>query len=83
VSRGPTNGWRSGSDPIQRWLRVVTAITCLGVFVYLAVNGGGADRVATATLALGSVLVLLGYEGIVRLPVIGRNDDDRREKEDP
>lgn len=61
-------GWKDGNDPIQRWLRVVTAVTCLGVFVYLAVLGEGADKVATATLALGSLLVLLGYEGVLRLP---------------
>lgn len=71
MARGPTNGWRTGTDPIQRWLRILTAVTCLGVFVYLAVFGqGGADRLATATLALGAVLVLLGYEGILKLPTI-------------
>lgn len=67
-----TNGWRSGQDPIQRWLRILTALVCLGVFVYLAVAGmGGADRVVVIALALGAVLVLLGYEGILKLPIIG------------
>ena len=74
------NGWRSGSDPIQRWLRVVTTLVVLGVFVYLAVNETrGADGVVISALAIGSVLVLLGYEGIVRLPFIDRRDEHHDE----
>jgi hypothetical protein len=50
----------------------VTTIVVLGVFVYLAVSQvGGADRVVVIALALGAVLVLLGYEGILKLPIIG------------
>lgn len=74
----PTNGWRQGRDPIQRWLRVVTTVVVLGVFVYLAL---GEERdVPVLALALGAVLVLLGYEGVVRLPFIDikyKKDDDR------
>jgi hypothetical protein len=71
------NGWRTGRDPIQRWLRVITTVVVLGVFTYLAVAPDrGADGVMVAALALGAVLLLLGYEGVVRLPLIGKDDDD-------
>lgn len=72
----PQNGWKTGSDPVQRALRVVTAIVLLGVFVYLSVDNRGIDTLPTAGLALGAVMILLGYEGLVRLPGIGRKDDD-------
>lgn len=72
------NGWRNGRDPIQRWLRVVTTLVVLGVFVYLSITPDRrADGVVVIALALGAVLLLLGYEGAVRLPIIGkRNDED-------
>lgn len=71
------NGWRSGKDPIQRWLRIVTAIVALGVFVLLAVNDDkGSDDLVVITLALGSLLLLLGYESVIRIPVIGRGKED-------
>jgi len=84
LTRGrSTNGWRSGRDPIQRWLRILTALTCLGVFVYLAVVGaGGADRVVVIALALGAVLVLLGYEGVLKLPIIGAESSSAPAEED-
>jgi len=75
-----TNGWRLGYDPLQRALRIITTVVVLGVFVFLAVDpdrrSSGADF-PTLALAIGSVLVLLGYEGVVRLPMIG-NDAPRR-----
>jgi hypothetical protein len=75
----PTNGWRKGYDPIQRWLRVLTTLVVLGVFVYLVVGDPRPDRdLPTLALALGAVLVLLGYEGVVRLPFLSGKD----EKED-
>jgi amino acid permease len=71
-----TNGWRSGYDPIQRWLRIITTIVVLGVFVYLsAIDQNRVDSwIVVIALALGAVLLLLGYEGVVRLPMIGRSD---------
>ena len=74
----PKNGWREGRDPIQRWLRVVTTVVVLGVFVWLAVidERRHGDDVLVLALALGAVLVLLGYEGVVRLPYIGGNRKD-------
>lgn len=69
-----TNGWRDGSDPIQRWLRVVTTVTVLGVFVWIALGEDRNNDILVLALALGALLVLLGYEGIVRLPYIGRDD---------
>ena len=73
------NGWRQGFDPIQRWLRVLTTLVVLGVFVYLVVGDARPDRdLPTLALALGAVLMLLGYEGVVRLPFLGgaREEDD-------
>lgn len=70
------NGWRRGRDPVQRWLRAVTVIVLVGVFVYWSLGDDPADRIVIMALALGAVLVLLGYEGIIRLPYIGRDKDD-------
>lgn len=71
------NGWREGHDPAQRWLRIVSGIVMLTVFVILAVDPNrGADDIPTLALALGALLILLGYEGLVRLPGITRKDDD-------
>ena len=72
-----TNGWRHGRDPVQRWLRIVTTVVVLGVFVYLAIGESNHEDIVVLALALGSVLVLLGYEGVVRLPFLDRKDDDR------
>jgi len=72
--RQPTNGWKDGSDPIQRWLRVVTVVVVLGVFVYISIGDSRRDDILVLALAIGSLLVLLGYEGAVRLPYIGRDD---------
>ncbi|HSW42693.1 MAG TPA: hypothetical protein VLM76_09315 [Patescibacteria group bacterium] len=66
------NGWRGGHDPIQRWLRAVTAVACLVVFVWLAVDPARRDW-PTLTIALGALLILLGYEAIVRLPWLGQS----------
>jgi len=73
-----SNGWRAGYDPVQRWLRVLTVLVVLGVFVYLAVGDDQPTRdLPTLALALGAVLMLLGYEGVVRLPFLqGKDDDD-------
>lgn len=81
-----TDGWKGGRDPIQRWLRVVTTITVLGVFVYLAINQTDPDRrgtevLVTLALALGAVLTLLGYERLIRLPMIGRQEDEERDRD--
>jgi hypothetical protein len=82
----PTNGWRSGRDPVQRWLRVVTTIVVLGVFVYLSITlpstpiqTHAAEIVVVIALALGATLVLLGYEGLVKLPIIGRKESGDNE----
>ena len=71
----PSNRWRQGYDPIQRWLRVVTVLVVLGTFVYVIVTDqDGMRDVPTLALALGAILILLGYEGVVRLPFLS---DDR------
>ena len=71
-----TNGWRDGTDPIQRWLRVVTTVVVLSVFVWIAVGDSRHDDVLVLALALGALLMLLGYEGVVRLPYIGKDNDE-------
>jgi hypothetical protein len=68
----PTNGWRSGRDPVQRWLRVVTVLVCLAVFTYLSVVRQTVDVVPTLALALGALLLLLGYESAIRIPGLSR-----------
>ena len=72
----PTNGWRSGRDPVQRWLRVVSVLVCLSVFAYLAVGQHTVDAVPTLALALGALLLLLGYESAIRIPGISRDTRD-------
>jgi len=68
-----TNGWRDGRDPAQRVLRVITVIVCLVVFAYLAIDPDrNLDTTPALALAIGAVMVLLGYEGVIRLPFIGR-----------
>lgn len=70
------NGWRQGRDPVQRLLRILTVLVCLGTFVYLIVDPTrSVDDWPTIALALGAALVLLGYEGIVRLPFLGKPDN--------
>jgi hypothetical protein len=70
------NGWREGRDPVQRLLRILTVLVCLGTFVYLIVDPSrSVDDWPTIALALGAALVLLGYEGIVRLPFLGKPDN--------
>lgn len=71
---GRDNGWRMGKDPIQRWLRIIASIVCLVVFAWLALDPSRRDW-PTLTIALGALLVLLGYEAIVRLPYLGRPDN--------
>jgi len=70
----PDNGWRSGRDPIQRWLRIIASVICLIVFAWLALDPSRRDW-PTLTISLGALLVLLGYEAIVRLPYLGRSDN--------
>lgn len=67
--------WRSGTDPIQRWLRIISTVVCLVVFIVLELQGDKeADDLAAISFAFGGLLVLLGYEGIVRIPGISRGD---------
>jgi hypothetical protein len=49
-------------------------MVCLAVFAWLAIDPARRDW-PTLTIALGAVLVLLGYEAIVRLPYLGRPDN--------
>jgi hypothetical protein len=70
------NGWRHGHDPVQRWLRIVSVIVMLVIAVYLTIAPStGTDRLVIITLALGALLVLLGYESIVHLPGLSKKDD--------
>ena len=71
------NGWREGYDPAQRLLRVAAAIAALIVFVALSVDPDRhVDDLGAIALAAGVLLVLMCYEGVIRVPLIGRRDDD-------
>lgn len=75
----PSNGWREGRDPILRWLRIGATVAFVVVAVVVALDR---DREASTFipalgLMLGAVLILLGYASIIRLPYIGRDDDDK------
>jgi hypothetical protein len=78
---GPSNGWRSGTDPILRWLRTGTVIAFVIVFVVVALDRDRdtAHVLAVLGIVVGSVLILLGYQSVVRLPVIGRDDEEEDE----
>lgn len=81
---GGGNGWRTGRDPILRWLRAGTVVAFVAVFVIVSMDHNR-DTTAVLTilgLAGGAVLILLGYQGVVSLPVIGRRDDEDRKGED-
>jgi hypothetical protein len=67
TTKPKSNGWKNGYDPALRILRIVTAVTVLAVFVILALDPTG-DDLGTLALAVGTVLILLGYESVVRLP---------------
>jgi hypothetical protein len=73
------NGWREGYDPALRLLRIIAALTGLAVFAILALEREDPD-LGTLALAVGAVLVLLGYESVVRLPWLSI---ERRERPDP
>jgi hypothetical protein len=80
ADRGP--GWQSGRDPVQRWLRIVSAAVFLGLSAYLLADGrGGATPLPAAGIAVGTLLILLGYERLIRLPGIGRDPKDEKEGE--
>ena len=71
------NGWREGHDPAQRWLRIVSGVVMLTVFVVIAVDPArNTDDIPTLGLALGALLILLGYEGLVRLPGVTKGKDE-------
>lgn len=78
MARGDGNGWRTGHDPILRWLRAGTVVAFVAVFVIVSLDR---ERDTTAVLsvlgiAAGSALILLGYAGVVRLPMIGRDEEE-------
>lgn len=82
ASRGG-NGWRTGQDPILRWLRSGTVVAFVVVFVIVALDRERDPGAILTILALaaGSVLILLGYQGVVRLPIIGTERQERQDKE--
>ena len=65
---------------MQRRLRVVAVLVFGAVVVYLSVDRSRSvtDTIATIALLLASIMILLGYERVVRLPYIGRRkgEDD-------
>ena len=60
-----SDGWR---EPRLRLLRTAAVIVILALLVWLvAVEDGPTDTGAVGTLA-GAMLVILGFEALVRLP---------------
>lgn len=61
----------------------MTTLTLLGVFVFLAIvrENNSTEGLVISALALGSVLLLLGYEGVIRLPMIGKTPEDDEDVE--
>lgn len=76
-----SNGWRDGRDPVQRRLRIATVMVMLGVFVLLAVDPSRSGDFAPLGLSIGALMILLGYEGLIKLPYIGKDRD--RDDRDP
>lgn len=76
-----TNGWRAGTDPLLRWLRVAAVVVFLFVFVIVALDRERDPGAVLTILALaaGGALILLGYAAVVRLPMIGRDDEEKEE----
>lgn len=74
----PTNGWRNGNDPAQRILRILAAIVCLVVFAVMTLDPQRSGNLGALAIASGVLLVLLGYESLSRLPMIGggKKDED-------
>lgn len=72
------NGWRSGSDPIIRWLRAGTVVALVVVAVVVALDRERdiGSALPVLGIAVGAALILLGYAGVVRLPLIGRDEED-------
>jgi hypothetical protein len=55
------SGWR---DPRVRSLRTVAFLVLAALLVFTVVS----DAVATSGLLVGALMVLLGFEGIIRWP---------------
>lgn len=55
------SGWR---EPRIRLLRTAAFVVLASLLVFAVVN----DAVATAGLLVGALMVLLGFEGILRWP---------------
>ncbi len=74
------NGWRAGTDPTQRWLRIVSTVVVLGIMVLIVVREQDPQLFL---MAIGALLVLMGFAVSLKLPDIfkgdtdGRSDDDR------
>lgn len=80
ASRGDGgNGWRTGRDPVLRWLRAATVVAFVAVFVIVSLDRerDGTSVLTVLSLAGGGALILLGYQGLTRLPMIGDRKDDR------
>jgi hypothetical protein len=69
-TKPPTNGWRQGTSRVQQWLRIGTAIIFLGVATVIALDPLR-DDLPTILVFVGALLILLGYESIIRFPKIG------------
>jgi hypothetical protein len=86
MAREQTNGWRTGRDPAQRWLRIFSTLAILATILLVVIRGNIPATDLTALVFIGTILVLLlGYEGLVHLPVIrvsdSRSEEEKKEEE--
>ena len=71
------NGWKLGTDPILRPLRVGATIMAIGVFAALVLDHDRATDLGPMAFAFALLVLLLGYEGLARrVPGIGGEDKD-------
>ena len=77
------NQWRSGRDPLLRWLRIISVIAFLGLITLVVLDPVRSSNIPLAALLVGACLLQLGYEVVVpgltdrRKPPADDDADDR------
>ena len=71
---------RWGSDPLLRWLRVISIVAFLTLIVIVVLDPARASDLPLVGLLVGAILLQLGYE--VVLPGITDRRSKPRDKDD-
>ena len=70
-----SNGWRTGSDPTLKALRIIVVLAILGLLVYIVVRDTDPDSTIVALFIGALFAALFGYS--LALPfVVKRRDKD-------